>query len=199
MARNYAVKFKTLFKICLFYEKLWIASKMLTKGRILFWTADFFQPKNSLKLCQCLPCLFTATKYMQFKLFLSGWCFPYFITEISLNEKYLLWAAKFGKTLSSKFCLRTASSYQITQWKGTGSIYPSVLVLRVHIANLKRLFNFYPLFSTDIKKLLSLTKILTSSHKFVFDCLQVCSGRAVVCQRDHTLSSELVSTSQRGS
>lgn len=78
-------------------------------------------------------------------------------------------------------------------------IYPSVLVLRVHIANLKRLFNFYPLFSTDIKKLLSLTKILTSSHKFVFDCLQVCSGRAVVCQRDHTLSSELVSTSQRGS
>lgn len=136
MARNYAVKFKTLFKICLFYEKLWIASKMLTKGRILFWTADFFQPKNSLKLCQCLPCLFTVTKYMQFKLFLSGWCFPYFITEISLNEKYLLWAAKLGKIPSSKFCLRTASSYKITQWKGTGSSYQWLISKSKLISNI---------------------------------------------------------------
>lgn len=83
-----------------------------------------------------IPCLFTATKYMQFKLFLSGWCFPYFITEISLNEKYLLWAAKFGKTLSSKFCLRTASSYQITQWKGTGSSYQWLISKSKLISNI---------------------------------------------------------------
>lgn len=132
------MKFKALFKICLFYKKLWIASKMLTKGRILFWTTDFFKPNNNLKLCQCLPCLFIVTKHMQFKLFLSGWCFPDFImlTEISLNEKYLLQAAKFGRILSSKFCLRTDRSYKITQWSGTRSSYQLLISKPKLISNI---------------------------------------------------------------
>ena len=49
------------------------------------------------------------------------------------------------------------------------------------------LFNFYPVFSTDTYK--SLTEILTSSHKLIFDCLK--NGWTVVYQRDHILCSEL--------
>lgn len=58
------------------------------------------------------------------------------------------------------------------------------LVSRVCITNMNELFNFYLVVSPDPKKLLSLTEILTSSHRLILDYLKRCSGWSIVYQRD---------------
>lgn len=58
------------------------------------------------------------------------------------------------------------------------------LVSRVCITNMNELFNFYLVISPDPKKLLSLTEILTSSHRLILDYLKRCSGWSIVYQRD---------------